>query len=123
MPVMNEFDEDTNGIFTEDLESAFAIYDEDPEPRAGTENRQKVHQKLSQQQSTVYGSSPEQLENMADVHGPEAGDAVVALSEDEFGGDLDFEQIVAECERATQGDPTDPQLQASVRIRQFGASK
>ncbi|KAL8827592.1 MAG: hypothetical protein Q9191_003091 [Dirinaria sp. TL-2023a] len=115
VPEINEFDEDTNGISTEDLESAFAIY-EDPEPRASTGNGQEVHQKLSQQQSTVYGSSAEQLENMIDVHGPEAGDAVVSLSEDEFGGDLDFEQIVAECEKATQGDPIDPQFQASVLL-------
>ena len=62
------------------------------------------------------------MRDVVDIHAPTPGDAVGALSEDEFGGDLDFEEIVAECDKATQGDPTDPQLQASVRIRQFGTT-
>ena len=122
-PETNEFDEDTDDISAEDLESAFAIYDEDRDPRASTGNGQKDHQKPSQQQSTVYGSTPEQLENVVDVHGHQAGDAIAALSDDEFGDDLGFEQIVAECEKATQSNLADPQLGASVRIRQFGAPK
>lgn len=121
----NEFDEDANDTSIKDLGGAFATHDKIPDhdPQARTAIGRKVDEKPSQQQSTEYGSSPDNIQDIVDIQAATPGDAVGALSEDEFGDDLDFEQIVAECDKATQGDPTDPQLQASVRIREFGAAR
>ena len=122
-PRFDEFDEDANDVSVEDLEDVIAIYDEKidlhPQARIGSSRPQDV--KDSQKQSTAYGSSPEDPQMLSITKGLDTGD-LVALSEEEFGGILEFEDIVAECDKATPGHPSTSQLHASVCIRQFGSS-
>lgn len=120
----DEFDnEDANDVSAEDFEDAIALFDQKAEVQLAQNATTGRHgdPAPSQKRSTIYGSSPEgpQLTSMAkeqDRTDP------AALSEDEFGGDLEFEDIVAECEKATQGQPSTSQLCTNVCIRRFGSS-
>lgn len=120
----DEFDEDTNDFSAEDLEDAVAMYDEtaDSQPRQSTILGKFPDADASQKQSTVYGSSLEDPQIASINDGPDIGDGA-ALSEDEFGGDVEFEEIVAECKKATQGHQSTSQLLSSVCIRHFGSSR
>ena len=122
-PRFDEFDEDANDVSVEDLEDVIAIYDEkvDLHPQQRVESSRPQDVEASQKQSTAYGSSPEDPQMLSITKGLDTGD-LVALSEEEFGGDLEFEDIVAECDKATRGHPPTSPLHASVCIRQFGSS-
>jgi len=121
----DEFDdEDPNDVSAEDLVDAIAMYDQEAELRPTQNVTIGRHEDpaVSQKQSTIYGSSPEVPQTILIANEQDHSD-LAALSEDEFGGDLEFEDIVAECEKAAQGQPSTSQLYANVCIRQFGSSK
>ena len=122
-PDVDEFDEDAIDVSVEDLEDAFAMYDQQADlcPEQNATLGRNDAPEASQKQSTVYGSSPEDPQMVSMVKRPDPGN-LAALSEDEFGGDLEFEEIVAECDRATQGHPSTSQLHASVCLGHFGSS-
>ena len=121
-PRFDEFDEDANDVSVEDLEDVIAIYDEkvDLHPQQRVDSSRPQDMEASQKQSTAYGSGPEDSQTLSITKGLDTGD-LVALSEEEFGGDLEFEDIIAECDKATQGHPPTSQFHASVCIRQFGS--
>lgn len=125
----DEFDdEDSNDVSAEDLEDAIAMFDQEAEMRP-TQKRPTQNATIgrhedpapSQKPSTIYGSSPEDPQ-MTPIAKKQDHTDPTALSEDEYGGDLEFEDIVAECEKATQGQPSSPQLSTNVCIRRFGSS-
>lgn len=120
----DEFDdEDTNDVYAEDLEDAIALFDQQAKMRLTLNATIGWHEDPapSQKQSTIYGSSPEDPQ-MTPIAKEQDRTDPAALSEDEFGGDLEFEDIVAECEKATQGLPSTSQLCTNVCIRRFGSS-
>jgi len=120
----DEFDdEDPNDVSAEDLEDAIAMFDQEAGMRP-TQNAtigQHKDPAPSQKQSTIYGSSPEDSQ-MTPIAKKQDHTDPAALSEDEYGGDLEFEDIVAECEKATQGQPSTSQLCTNVCVRRFGSS-
>ena len=121
----DEFEDDANDVSVEDLEDACALYDTSTK-KAEKMNALTTHgddRKSSQQQSTLYGSSPEYPQIMSDARTVPLNDGVDGLSEDEFGGDIEFEHMVAACEKAAQSDSSNMKLPSSVCIRQFGTDR
>lgn len=120
----DEFDdEDSNDVSAEDLEDAIALFDQQAEMRLTPNATVGRHEDPapSQKRSTIYGSSPEDPQ-MTPIAKEQNRTDLAALSEDEFGGDLEFEDIVAECEKATHGQPSTSQLCTNVCLRRFGSS-
>ncbi len=114
----DEFDDD----YAVDLEHVAAMYDLQPRRQVqGAVNHVQVIKspRRSQVRSSgtrgidVKGQSGRCTEDMAEYE---------AISDDEFGGGLEFENIIAECERASQRDQIASQPQSSVRTKIFGPS-
>lgn len=120
---LDEFDVDDDEFSTEDLEDVVAIYEqatnlhvEQHGPPSGPADGP-----ASQKPSTVYGSSPQDLQLGLVAEEPDPEDPT-ALSEDEFGGESDLDEMVAECDKATQGHAPASQLPTTVCIRSFDSS-
>lgn len=115
----DEFDEVDNDTFAADLEDAAAMYDIKPpnhveqainlgrhsECPRNSQSREKPFSSVTEEEKVVQGAAQ-----------------VEVLSDDEFGGDVDFEEIVAKCEEASQKPPLASQFQSSVRSALFGPS-
>lgn len=115
----DEFDEADNDTFAADLEDVAAMYDIKPPnqvEQAINFGRHSESPCNSQSKENPFSSA---TENGKVVRGA-AQDGVP--SDDEFGGDVDFEEIVAECEEASQKPPLASQFQSSVRSALFGPS-
>lgn len=117
----DEFYEDDNDVSVADLEDVMAIYDVKPQCRAQSSSipcdREGGHG-LSQKSLKALSFSSNNQETQRDggtVRFEEASD-------DEFGGDVDFERIVAQCEEATQKSQSDSVSQPLVRTTVFDPS-
>lgn len=108
----DEFDEAENDIFVADLEDVAAMYDIKPENHAEQTTNLARHSESPRNSQAKGGIFPTTADSGA------ADDEVP--SDDEFGGDVDFEEIVAECEEASQKPQPASQFQSSVRSTLFG---
>lgn len=116
----DEFDEDNNGVSAADLEDVVALYDAKPfqhlhqasQPSVNAQNQYEPGDRFSEKSIILpYGQSAQDLPDTVERE---------AVSEDEFGGDLDFDDIVAECEEASQKPLLASQPLSSVRTMVFG---
>ena len=118
----DEFDDDDNDISAADLEDAVAMYDLQPQTHTVQRAQSRFKDKAP---SKPTGTSAGAIFcDTASESYPGNGvvDVVDLSSDDEFGGALDFEQIIAECAEATQLPQVASQAQPSVCIRHFGQS-
>ncbi|MCJ1461687.1 Tripartite DNA replication factor [Pseudocyphellaria aurata] len=105
---LDEFEEVDNDLFVADLEDIAARYDVQPQNHAEQAFNLDRHLKSpcnSQLSESKSSSAIAQVNYIKDI----ARDEVP--SDDEFGGDVDFEEIVAVCEEASQK----PQLASQLR--------
>lgn len=112
----DEFDEVDNDMFEADLEDVAAMYDLEPH------NHVEQAINLARHPESPHNSqSGEKAFSLAGkVNSVRGADEDEVLSDDEFGGDVDFEEIVAECEEASQRPQLASQFQSSVRSKLFG---
>ena len=120
VPNPNEFDEDDDEISAADLEGVASMYDVKPKHRdqlnldtsQDVEGLEKPHIRLSGTGvNSLNAKQGQDVDCMAGCDG---------ISDDEFGDGLDFEEIVAECEEASQRPHLASQSQSSVRTLVFG---
>lgn len=122
----DEFDE----AYTADLEDVAAMYDLQPQDQEHQDLHQKAAKLVHDTKSPCRSQMRSSLEDSGIRRGPSVrnnGDEAVygAISDDdgdEFGGGLEFEHILAECERASQQDKAGSQSQSSVCTKRFGPS-
>lgn len=121
----DEFDE----AYAADLEDVAAMYDLQPQDQEHQDCLQKAA-KLVRDTKSPYKS---QLRSSQENSGIRSGSSVrngkdkavygaISDDDDEFGGGLEFEHIIAECERASQQEKIESQPHASVRTKKFGPS-
>lgn len=122
-PGLDDFDDDDSETFAADLEDIVAKYDAQPSPQV-----QKLAARIPK--NTAMSTRPESTTFGTDVsHNVRKRSRVEskiesgASSDDEFGGDFDFENIIAQCEEASQKPHSASGAQSSVRTRTFGPSK
>lgn len=109
----DEFDDENCDVLEADLENVLAMYDTHLPPRIQSINN------LPCQTENSGVTQPKIHERNNVKLGVNSG---VASDDDEFGGDSDFETVVAQCEEATQWPQTASNFQSSVRTRDFGPS-
>lgn len=122
-PGLDEFDDDDSETFAADLEDIVAKYDAEPSPQvqklaARTLNNTEM---LTRPESTTFGTNVSY--NVRKRPRVETEVTSGASSDEEFGGDFDFENIIAQCEEASQKPHSASGVQSSVRTRTFGPSK
>ena len=116
----DEFDDDGNDVSAADLEDAVAMYDLQPQAHKLERVQPNVRDEIT---SNTTCATPTTGDTAAESSSGDGGVGVVDLSSDEeFGGALDFEQIIAECAEATQGAQVASQPQSAVCTRDFGQS-
>lgn len=122
----DEFDE----AYAADLEDVAAMYDLQPQDKEHQDYHQRAA-KLVRDTKSPYRSQMRSSQEDSGIRGGPSvrnnKDKAVygAISDDdgdEFGGGLEFEHIIAECERASQQEKAGSQLQSSVRTKMFGSS-
>lgn len=117
-PNQDEFDEDEDEVSAADLENVFAQYDSQPQPHIAEDQNHRAKRagvKHSKSATDVPKESISGPKPVITTH-------VEVLSDDEdFGNDSDFEQIAAECAKATQTQQVS-QPQSSVRTMNVGSS-
>lgn len=114
---LDEFDEVDNDLFVADLEDVAARYDIKPHNHVEQAINLDRHLKSpcsSQLSETKFSSAIAEVDYVKGVA------RVEVPSDDEFGGGFDFEEVVAECEEASQKPQLASQLQSSVRSKLFG---
>ena len=121
-PGLDEFDdEDDSETFAADLEDIVAKYDATPQPQVQQlTNRISSNARISNKpRSATFGTNVS-----SNVQRPlvESGIKSGAISDEEFGEDFDFENIIAQCEEASQKTHSASQVQSSVCTRTFGPS-
>jgi hypothetical protein len=116
----DEFDDDDSDVFAADLEDVVAKYDTEPQSHT---------QKLA---NKIPASAPISIKSELKTFGTDVGSNVQiaqrigtgiksgAISDDEFGGDVDFENVMVECEEASQKPHLASQSQSSVCTKTFG---
>lgn len=121
-PGLDEFDDDDSETFAADLENILAKYDAQPQPHVQqlikivpSNTRTANNQKFTTF-DTIVSSNMRQTP-------VEVGVKSGAVSDDEFGEDFDIENIIAQCEEASQRPRSTSQAQSSVCTRIFGPSK
>lgn len=116
----DEFDDGANDVSTEDFENAVALFASqlDASNNVQPKSQKKHSSVMSLTEKVAYDSKivPTKASNKDN---PEL---VESSSDDEFGGDLDFEQIAAECTEGMTDQATVDQRQRTVCIRYFGPS-
>lgn len=119
---LDEFDDDDSAAFAADLEDIIAKYDTKTEPYVQPPaNRIPSNAGLSTKpESTTFGTNFSSKVRKAPR--VETGIKSGAVSEEEFDGDYDFENIIAQCEEASQEPHSASRTQSSVCIRTFGPS-
>ena len=116
----DEFDDDDNDVSAADLEDAVARYD--LEPQAHIVQRFQPSLREGTPSKPLGISAVTTTRDIATESHPGDGetDIVDLSSDDEFGGALDFDQVIAECAEVTQAPPVASQPQSSVCIKHFG---
>ena len=122
-PGLDDFDDDDSETFAADLEDIVAKYDAKPSPRVQKAAAQTLNntEMLTRPETTTFGTDVSY--NVRKRPRVETEVKSGASSDDEFGGDFDFENIVAQCEEASQKPHSASGAQSSVRTRTFGPSK
>lgn len=124
----DEFDE----AYAADLEDVAAMYDLQPQDQEHKDHLQKAA-KLVRDTRSPFKSQVASQKNSSIRGGPSVrynkDEAVCGAisdddddNDDEFGGGIEFEHIIAECERASQQEKIWSQPQSSVRTKKFGQS-
>ena len=117
----DEFDEDDNDVSAADFEDAVAMYDLQPQAHT-LERYQPSLSNANADQPKGIGSVTGSCYIAAKARSDNVEAKVVELSsDDEFGGAMDFEQIIAECVEASQEPQVAPQ--SSVCTNYFGQSR
>lgn len=122
----DEFDE----AYAADLEDVAAMYDLQPQDKEHQDYHRKAAKLVRDTKSPYRSQMRSSQEDSGIRRGPSVrnhkDEAVYgAISDDdgdEFGGGLEFEHILAECERASQQEKAGSQPQSSVRTNRFGPS-
>ena len=117
----DEFDDGANDVSTEDFENAVALFASQLDTSSNVQsNLQKKHSSvISLAEKVAHGSKTIAPTKASIKDNPEL---IESSSDDEFGGDLDFEQIAAECTEIMTTQATMDQRQSTVCIRYFGSS-
>ena len=118
----DEFDEDDNDISAADLEDAVAMYDLQPEAHTVNRIRPSLRDGIPGKPRAICAIHNTGSSAARSYSGNGEAEVVDLSSDDEFGGALDFDQIIAECAEATQLPQVASQPQSSVCIRHFGQS-
>lgn len=109
----NEFDDDANDVSAEDLEDAIALFDSQQNGRHKVkpilQNKQAVRAPCSE--NVAYVSKFEESDRSLDTN---LENLVENPSDDEFGGDVEFEEVIAECDGAMSRQPIIDQGQSTV---------
>lgn len=118
-PDYDEFDEDDNDVSAADLMGVASMYDVKPQPQdqhfLNSQDTQSLQRSQVRSSGTKFNSlNTKQGQCVERMAGNDAN------SDDEFGDGLDFEEIVAECEEASQKPQLASQSQSSVRTLVFG---
>lgn len=115
----DEFDDDSD-VFAAELEDIVAKYDTKPQSPI-----QKLTNKIPAGARTSTKPEPKTFGTDISFNAQRVGTGIKsgAMSDDEFGGDADFENIMAECEEASQKSHLASQSQFSVCTKIFGTSK
>lgn len=119
---LDEFDEDDSEAFAADLEDIVAKYDTKLEPYVQPPaHRIPSNARISTKaESMTFGTNVSF--NVRKAPQVETEIKSGAVSDEEFGGDYDIENIIAQCEEASQEPLSASQAQSSVCIRTFGPS-
>ena len=104
-------DDDDNDMFAADLEDVCAKYDSQAQPDKTQDQTLHTSAKSNHMRSE-NPAMPQQLANPALIE--------VLSDDDDFGDDLDFEQVAAECAEVTQREEV-AQPQSSVCLENFGS--
>lgn len=120
---LDDFDDDDSETFAADLEDIVAKYDTKPDPhvRKTAARAPNNTEMLTRTEPKVFGNDVSI--NVRMPPGAETDVKLGASSDEEFGGDFDFENIIARCEEASQKPHLASRVQSSVRTRTFGPSK
>ena len=116
-PQQDEFDEDEDEVSAADLENVFAQYDTQPQHMAGEQDHPAKQADATRREPATHASVGSRFgpKSVTNTH-------IEVLSDDEdFGDDLDFEQIAAECAEATRNQQVS-QLHSSVCTGDFSSS-
>ena len=117
----DEFDDGANDVSTEEFENAVALFASQLDASINVQpNFQKKHGSvISLPRKVAHDSKTIVPTKASNKDSPEM---VESSSDDEFGGDLDFEQIAAECTEVMIDQATADQRQSNVCIKYFGSS-
>ena len=118
----DEFDEETNDVSAADLEDAVAMYDLQPQAHTLERYQPSLRDELPSKPTGIGTTTNSCYTATGNYPGNGKFGVVDLSSDDEFGGALDFEQIIAECSEATQVPQIASQFQSSVCIKRFGQS-
>ncbi len=118
----DEFD-DENDVSATDFEDAVAMYDLQPQAHTIERCPSSLRGQLPSNTKSICAAETARPIKSSSFSGNDKDEVVDLSSDDEFGGALDFEQIIAECAEATQVPQIASQPQTSVCIRHLGQSK
>lgn len=119
---LDEFDDDDSETFAADLEDIVAKYDTRPQPQVQKLATRTPNNagKSTKTEPTTFGTNVSS--NVQKAPRVETGIKSGDISDEEFGGDFDFENIIAQCEEASQKPHSASRVQSSVCTRTFGPS-
>lgn len=122
-PGLDDFDDDDSETFAADLEDIVAKYDANPQHEVQKRTNRTINntEKLIRPEPTTFGTDISL--NVRRRPSVGTGTKSGASSDEEFGGDFDFENIIAEVEEASQNPHSASWVESSVRTRTFGPSK
>ena len=112
----DEFDDDANDVSAEDLEDAIAMFDSQLDTSSTAQPNARVGHSSIMPPSDTVALDPK-FTVPAKTSKVDAAALLEPSSDDEFGGDFDFEQIAAEC-----SEDIIKQRQSTVCIRYFSSS-
>jgi hypothetical protein len=121
-PELDEFDDDNSEAFAADLEDIVAKYDTEPQLEV-----RKLANRISNTTEILTKPTSKTFGDTASLNVRKASPVGNALtsepgSDDEFGGDFDFENIIAQCKEASQTPHSASEAQSFVCTRTFGPS-
>ena len=119
----DEFDEDDNDVSAAELEDAVAMYDLQPQTITLEGYQPSLSDGLPNGHNRVSAAANIGSGAYEFVPGDVEAAVIDLSSDDEFGGALDFEQIIAECTEVKQLPQVASQPHSSVCIKYFGQSR
>lgn len=122
LAIYDEFDEDDNDVSAADFEDAVALYDLEPQAHTVERCRSGSKDQIPRKPNGICAAGDTCSTTSRNIPGDGEFEVVDLSSDDEFGGALDFEDIIAECAEATRVPQITSQPQSSVCIKYFGQS-